>query len=83
MSRRATAEKAWTQGTDPETMLDAIRSLIENENVAGARQLAAEAAAQFPDDPQIQRMHHFFRPRRVVPSSARIWTFLRLSTFVE
>jgi len=72
MSRRASAEKAWTQATDPETLLESIRSLIENEDVARARQLAAEAVAIFPHDPQLQQMHHFFRPYRVMRSSARI-----------
>jgi hypothetical protein len=68
MSRRAGAEKAWTQATAPETLMEAIRSLLEQENTAGARKLAAEAVAIFPDDPQLQQAHHFFRPYKVTPS---------------
>jgi hypothetical protein len=68
----------------PEVLLESIRSLIENEDVAGARQLAAEAVALFPGDPAIQQMHRFFRPRRVVPSAElapdRSRAFARLAT---
>jgi hypothetical protein len=42
--------------------MDSVRSLIEQENLAGAKALAAEAAALFPDDPTVQQMHRFFRP---------------------
>ena len=84
MSRRASAERAWVDVAGPEALLESIRSLIENEDVAGARQLAAEAAALFPDDPAIQQTHHFFRPRRVAPSTAlapdRSRAFARLAT---
>jgi hypothetical protein len=52
--------------------MEAIRSLLEQENTAGARKLAAEAAAMFPDDPQLKQAHHVFRPYKVTPSSARI-----------
>jgi Flp pilus assembly protein TadD len=59
MSRRASAKRAWVDEAGPEVLLESIRSLIENEDVAGARQLAAEAVALFPDDPAIQQMHRF------------------------
>jgi len=68
MSGRVSAEKA----VDPEVLLESIRSLIENEDAAGAKRLAAEAAAMFPDYPPIQQMHHFFRPRKVAQSTARV-----------
>jgi hypothetical protein len=55
----------------PEALLASIRSLIENEDLAGARQLAAEAAAMFPGDPPVQQMYRFLRPARVVRSSHR------------
>jgi len=48
--------------------MESIRSLIEQENTAGARKLAAEAVAMFPDDPQLQQVHHFFRPYKVARS---------------
>lgn len=64
--------RAWTGVVGPEAMLDSLRSLIENEAAAGAKQLAAEAAALFPDDPAIQQTHHFFRPRNVVPRRSRV-----------
>jgi hypothetical protein len=50
---------------DPESWMDSVRSLIEKEDLAGAKALAAEAAALFPDDPTVQQMHRFFRPYRV------------------
>jgi hypothetical protein len=52
-------------------MLNSVRSLIEQENVAGAKELAAEVAALFPDYPPAQQMHRFFRPRKVARSAAR------------
>ena len=51
--------------------MEAIRSLIEKEDLAGAKALAAEAAALFPDDPTVQQMHRFFRPRKAYPSPLR------------
>lgn len=84
MSRRASAERAWADVAGPEVLLESIRSLIEKEDVAGARQLAAEAIALFPDDPAVQQAHRFFRPRRVAPSAAlapdRSRAFARLAT---
>jgi hypothetical protein len=71
MGRGAHAERAWPAAADPESWMDAIRSLIEQEDLAGAKQLAAEAVALFPDDPSIQKMHHFFRPYKVARSEAR------------
>ena len=70
MSRRASANRAWTDVADPEVLLDSIRFLIESEDLAGAKQRAAEAAALFPDDPAIQQANRFFRPRRVAPSAS-------------
>jgi hypothetical protein len=52
-------------GADPESWMDSVRSLIEQENLAGAKALAAEAAALFPDDSTVQQMHRFFRPYKV------------------
>jgi hypothetical protein len=69
MSRAAHVERARPVAADPESMLDSVRSLIEQENVAGAKELAAEVAALFPDYPPAQQMHHFFRPYKVSRSA--------------
>lgn len=71
MGRSARAERVWTGVVGPEALLASIRSLIENEDLAGARQLAAEAAAMFPACPPVQQMHRFLRPGRVVRSAHR------------
>ncbi|HEX3527500.1 MAG TPA: hypothetical protein VH988_10555 [Thermoanaerobaculia bacterium] len=56
---------------DPQSLQASILSLIEREDVAGARQLAAEAVALFPGHSTLEQMHHFLRPGRVVRSAAR------------
>jgi len=66
MGRQASVEKA----VDPETLQASIRSLLDSEDLAGARQLAAEAVALFPGDQVLEQMRHFLRPGRVVRSAA-------------
>jgi hypothetical protein len=51
--------------------MEGIRSLVGQQDLEGARQLAAEAAALFPDHLEIQKANHVFRPYRVSRSPAR------------
>jgi len=71
MGRRANSARAWADVVDPESLQASILSLIEREDVAGARQLAAEAVALFPGHSALEQMQRFLRPGRVVRSSAR------------
>ncbi|MCP4546635.1 MAG: hypothetical protein GY835_09250 [bacterium] len=40
---------------EPEAVLDTIRRLIEDDQVATARRAVAEAARRFPEDPEIRK----------------------------
>jgi len=71
MARGAHAQRAQPAAADPESWMEAIRSLVGQQDLEGAKQLAAEAAALFPDHPEIQKAHHVFRPYRVSRSPAR------------
>jgi hypothetical protein len=62
MSRAAHAERVRPVAADPESWMDAIRSLVGEQDLEGAKQLAAEAVALFPDHPEIRQAHHVFRP---------------------
>jgi hypothetical protein len=70
MSRVAHAEQAVLPvEADRESWMEAIRSRVSQQDLEGAKQIAAEAAALFPDDPEIQKTHHVFRPYKVSRSS--------------
>lgn len=71
MARAARAERAHAAAADPELWMEAIRSEVGQQDLERARQLAAEAAALFPDHPEIQKAHHVFRPYKVSRSPAR------------
>jgi hypothetical protein len=71
MGRRTSSARAWADAVDPESLQASILSRIENEDVAGARQLAAEAVALFPGHPVLEKTHRFLRPGRVRRSAAR------------
>jgi hypothetical protein len=47
---------------DPESWMEAIRERVGQQDLKGAKQIADEAAALFPDHPEIQKAHHVFRP---------------------
>lgn len=71
MGKRASSERAWADVADPESLQASILSLIEREDLAGARQLATEAVALFPGHSVLEKTRHFLRPGRVVRSAAR------------
>jgi hypothetical protein len=71
MARGAHAEIARPAEADPEPWMDAIRSRVGEQDLAGAKKLADEAAALFPDHPEIQKARHAFRPYKVSLSPAR------------
>jgi len=55
----------------PEAWMEAIRTLVGKQDLKGAKQIADEAAALFPDHPEIQKAHHVFRPYKSSLSSVR------------
>ena len=66
MSRAAHAEQiVRSVEANPEVWMDAIRSRVSEQDLEGAKQIAAEAAALFPDHPEIQKTNHVFRPYKV------------------
>ena len=58
--------------SDVEATLGTIRSLLEDDQVRLARQLAARAVADFPGDPEVERMHRVLRPGRVRRIAERV-----------
>ena len=59
-ARRLDAEKP-----TPETFLEEIRRIFNSGTLRGAREVAEQGLALFPDHPQLQHLHHWLRPPEV------------------
>jgi hypothetical protein len=49
----------------PETFLEEIRRIIESGTLRGAREIAEQGLALFPDHLELRRLHHALRPFEV------------------
>jgi Family of unknown function (DUF5678) len=63
--KTAAARKLDAQNPTPETFLEEIRRIINSGTLRGAREVAEQGLALFPDDPELQRLHHVLRPFEV------------------
>ncbi|HEY7213713.1 MAG TPA: DUF5678 domain-containing protein [Thermoanaerobaculia bacterium] len=63
------ARKLDEQNPTPETFIEEIRRIINSGTLRGAREVAEQGLALFPDDPELQRLHHVLRPFEVRVSS--------------
>jgi len=59
------ARKLDEQNPTPETFLDEIGRIIDSGTLRGAREVAEQGLALFPDHPELQRLHYALRPFEV------------------
>jgi len=57
------------QNPTPETFLEEIRRIMNSGTLRGAREVAEQGLALFPDHLELQRLHHVLRPFEVRVSS--------------
>ncbi len=59
------ARRADAQKPTPETFIEEIRRIIDSGTLRGAREVAEQGLALFPDHPELQRLHYVLRPFEV------------------
>jgi hypothetical protein len=50
------------EGRTPESFLEEIQEILNSGTLRGAREVAEQGLALFPDHPELRRMHHWLRP---------------------
>ena len=63
------ARKLDEQNPTPETFIEEIRRIMNSGTLRGAREVAEQGLALFPDHPKLQHLHHWLRPPEVRVSS--------------
>jgi len=53
------------QNPTPETFIEEIRRIMNSGTLRGAREVAEQGLALFPDHPKLQHLHHWLRPPEV------------------
>ncbi len=59
------ARKLDEQNPTPETFIEEIRRIMNSGTLRGAREVAEQGLALFPDHPELQRLHYALRPFEV------------------
>lgn len=54
-----------SQNPTPESFLEEIRAIINSGTLRGAREVAGQGLALYPDHPELKRLHHVLRPFEV------------------
>ena len=53
------------EGRTPESFLEEIQEILNSGTLRGAREVAEQGLALFPDHPELRRLHHVLRPFEV------------------
>src|SRR5947199_7755653 len=61
------------EGRTPESFLEEIQQIFNAGTLRGAREIAEQGLALYPNHPELQRLHHALRPfkSRIVSGSGR------------
>jgi hypothetical protein len=54
-----------SQNPTPESFLEEIRAILNSGTLRGAREVAEQGLALYPDHPELRRLHHALRPFEV------------------
>ena len=83
MSRSTTVESKTATKAEPEILVERIQSLLEAQDLLGARREAARAAEVFPNHPWLEKAGRVLNPTRVAsipatgPDRTREFDWLR------
>jgi hypothetical protein len=67
--KTAATRKLDAPNPTPETFLEEIRRIINSGTLRGAREVAEQGLALYPEHPELQRLHRVLRPFEVRVSS--------------